>query len=44
MTSYRIAPGRIPGGTQFWLTTFRYTLGFRFNPVRLLNLSQNPRQ
>jgi len=44
MTSYRIAPGSIPGGTQFWLTTFRYTLGFRFNPVRLLNLSQNPRQ
>jgi hypothetical protein len=44
MTSYRIAPGSIPNGTQFWLTTFRYTLGFRFNPVRALNLSQNPRQ
>ena len=44
LTSYRIAPGSIPNGTDFWLTTFRYSLGFRFNPVRLLNLSQNPRQ
>ena len=44
MTSYRIAPGSIPSGTQFWLTTFRYTLGFRFNPVRALQLSQTPRQ
>ena len=44
MTSYRIAPGSIPNGTQFWLTTFRYTLGFRFNPVRTLHLSQTPRQ
>lgn len=44
MTSYRIAPGSIANGTQFWLTTFRYTLGFRFNPVRTQHLSQTPRQ
>ena len=44
MTSYRIVPGSIPNGNQFWLTTFRYTLGFRFNPVRTQHLSQTPRQ
>lgn len=38
MTTYRIMPGVIPNGTEFWMTTLRYTLGFKFNPVRALYL------
>ena len=44
MTTYRIAPGIVPNGTNFWMTTLRYTLGFKFNPVSALSLKQSPRQ
>ena len=44
MTTYHITTGSIPTGTRFWLTTVRYTLGFKFNPVRALYLKQSPRQ
>ena len=44
MATYRITPGSIPNGTKFWMTTFRYTLGFKFNPVQALYLAQSPRR
>lgn len=44
MATYRITPGSIPNGTKFWMTTVRYTLGFKFNPVRTLSLAQSPRK
>lgn len=44
MNSYRISAGAIPNADRFWMTTVRYTLGFRFNPVRTLSLQQSPRQ
>ena len=44
MDTYRITPGTIPDGTNFWMTTVRYTLGLKFNPTRALQLAQSPRQ
>jgi hypothetical protein len=44
MTVYRlVSPTSIPNGTAYWMTSFRYTLGLKFNPVRSLHLAQNPR-
>jgi hypothetical protein len=44
MTTYRISPGVIPDADKFWMTTVRYTLGFKINPVRALYFQQSPRQ
>ena len=43
MTTYRITPGIIQGEPKFWMTTLRYTLGFKFNPASVLSLKQSPR-
>lgn len=44
MTAYRlIGPANVPNGSTYWMTSFRYTLGLKLNPVRALYLSQNPR-
>jgi hypothetical protein len=42
MTTYRLTgPVAIPtGGSTYWMTLFRYTLGFKYNPVRALNMIQ----
>lgn len=43
MTTYRLtSPTSIPSGTTYWMTSFRYTLGLKFNPVRALRLAQKP--
>jgi hypothetical protein len=43
MTTYRSAgPAIIPSGSNFWMTSFRYTLGLKFNPVRALHATQKP--
>jgi hypothetical protein len=45
MTVYKLAgPATIPAdGRNYWLTSFRYSLGLKFNPVRALQMVQNPR-
>ena len=44
MMTYRlIGPANVPNGSTYWMTTFRYSLGLKFNPVRALYLTQNPR-
>lgn len=44
MAIYRLdSPTSIPIGGAYWMTSFRYSLGLKFNPVRSLHLSQNPR-
>jgi hypothetical protein len=43
MSTYRSAgPAIIPSGSNFWMTSFRYTLGLKFNPVRALHATQKP--
>lgn len=43
MTTYRFTgPATIPNGNTYWMTSFRYILGLKFNPVRALQLAQNP--
>jgi len=43
MTTYRQSgPATVPTGSSYWMTSFRYTLGLRYNPVRALHLAQNP--
>jgi hypothetical protein len=43
MTTYRMTGAAgIPTGTSYWLTSVRYTLGLRFNPVSALHLAQKP--
>lgn len=32
----------LPTVNRFWMTSFRYAIGFKFNPVRTLHLDQNP--
>ncbi|MEP6493831.1 MAG: hypothetical protein ABJF01_14215 [bacterium] len=45
MTVYRLTgPASIPGGNAYWMTSFRYALGFKFNPGRALQLAQNAAQ
>jgi hypothetical protein len=45
MTAYRMnGPADIPVGNNYWMTSFRYILGIRFNPAQLINAIQNPRQ
>lgn len=44
MTIYRLdSPTSIPAGSAYWMTSFRYSLGLKFNPVQSLHLSQTPR-
>lgn len=44
MTAYRlIGPANVPNRSTYWMTSFRYSLGLKFNPVRALYLAQNPR-
>lgn len=44
MTTYR-SNGLMPAnGTGMWATTYRLTVGIRYNSQRALQLSQNPRQ
>jgi len=44
MTSYRVStPGTVPVGSSFWMTSFRYTFGIKYNTTRALHLAQNPR-
>ncbi len=43
MTTYRTnGPGTIPTGSTYWMTTFRYTLGLKFSPVRTLRATDKP--
>ena len=41
MTSYRLtgAPS-VSGRSSYWMTTYRYTLGLKYNPVTALHLAQ----
>jgi hypothetical protein len=41
MTTYALSGGAgLPIGTRYWMTAVRYSLGFKFNPVRTLHLEQ----
>lgn len=43
MTAYQINNvANVPTGTSYWMTTFRFALGIKYNPVNALHLSQNP--
>jgi hypothetical protein len=42
-TYQRQGPSGIPGGQSYGMTSIRYTLGFKYSPVRSLHLAQNPR-
>jgi len=43
MSMYRFNnPTEVPLASHYWMTSFRYTVGFKYNPVRSLNLAQNP--
>lgn len=43
MTMYRFNnPTEVPLASHYWMTSFRYTVGFKYNRVRSLNLAQNP--
>lgn len=43
MTSYRLtgAPS-VSNRSSYWMTTYRYTLGLKYNPVRALHMAQKP--
>lgn len=44
MTTYRLTgPGSLPAGSSFFSTTYRYTLGFKYNRVTALHMEQKPR-
>lgn len=44
MTTYRLGGNftGLPTANRYWMTSFRYAIGFKFNPVRTLHLDQNP--
>ena len=43
MSMYRLDnPTSIPLASRYWMTSFRYTIGFKYNATRALNLAQNP--
>jgi hypothetical protein len=44
MTTYRTSSFGVPSGMDYWATTYRFTVGFRYNAQRSLALTQNPRQ
>lgn len=42
MTSYRFTSAAgFPSASSFWMTSFRYTLGFKYNPVRIMRAVEN---
>jgi hypothetical protein len=42
-TYQRQGPTGLPAGEGYRMTAFRYSLGFKYSPVRTLHLVQNPR-
>jgi len=43
MSMYRLSnPTSVPLASHYWMTAFRYTIGFKYNALRTLNLKQNP--
>jgi hypothetical protein len=44
MTTYRSTGAMPASGTNMWATTYRLTIGVRYNQQRSMQLSQNPRQ
>jgi hypothetical protein len=43
MAVYRFNnPTTVPLASHYWMTSFRYTIGFKYNPVSALHLAQNP--
>src|SRR5262249_30990239 len=43
MTTYQLTNvATVPTGTAYWMTTYRITLGIKYNPVNALHLAQNP--
>ena len=44
MTTYRLGGDftGLPTANRYWMTSFRYAIGFKFTPVRTLHLDQNP--
>jgi hypothetical protein len=44
MTTYRSSGAMPASGTNMWATTYRLTVGMRYNSQRSLQLAQNPRQ
>jgi len=43
MSIYRFDnPTSIPMASRYWMTSYRYTIGFKYNPTSALHLSQNP--
>jgi hypothetical protein len=43
MRTYELDGPGLPSGQSYWMTAFRYQLGFKYSPVRALHLAQNPR-
>jgi hypothetical protein len=42
MTAYRVTgPGTIPAGTSYSITSFRYTLGLKYNRMSIMRQTQN---
>jgi hypothetical protein len=45
MTVYRLSGAtNLPAGSNYWMTSTRLLVGFKYNPVSVLHMSQNPRQ
>lgn len=45
MSVYRSSgPDVLPVGSTYWMTSARYVVGFKYNPVTALRSTQNPRQ
>jgi hypothetical protein len=43
MSMYRLtSPTDLPLASRYWMTSYRYTIGFRYNRTSSLNLAQNP--
>jgi len=43
MSMYRLEnPTTVPLASHYWMTSFRYTIGFRYNRTSALHLAQNP--
>lgn len=43
MSMYRLTnPTSVPLASRYWMTSYRYTLGFKYNPISALHLAQNP--
>ncbi|MGH7618055.1 MAG: hypothetical protein ACREPM_12570, partial [Gemmatimonadaceae bacterium] len=45
MTTYKLtSPTSLPVGSGYWMTSFRYAIGFKYRPASVLNLVQKPNQ